>query len=113
MHDELIVKQKTEELMNRVYPALVNFPKSEKHSLCLKIKESFFEILKYIYLGNSVKSKRKTYLQEADGNLQTLKVLIKLSHSQKYISNNFYYDISESLTEINKLLCGFIKSLSR
>jgi hypothetical protein len=64
---ELIVKQKAEELLYRVYPRLVNFPKAEKFALCARIKEAFFDVIKFIYLGNSVKSKRKVYLQEADG----------------------------------------------
>ena len=57
--------RKTEELLYKVYPRLVNYPKSEKFSLCQNIKEAFFNILTNISLGNSVKSKRKTYLQEA------------------------------------------------
>jgi four helix bundle protein len=69
--------------------------------------------LKYISLGNSVKSKRLVYLQEADGHLQVLKVLMKLSKERKYISNNFYKIIDAELTEINKLLSGYIKSVNK
>lgn len=35
---DLIVYRKTEELLYKVYPRLVNFPKSEKFSLCQDIK---------------------------------------------------------------------------
>ena len=70
MYRDLIVQKKTEELLYKVYPRLVNFPKSEKFSLCQRIKEAFFDIMKYIAMGNAVKSKRKTYLQEADAHLQ-------------------------------------------
>ena len=110
LEQDLIVKKKTEQLLYKVYPRLVNFPKSEKFSLSQRIKEAFFDILKYISLGSAVKSKRKTYLQEADGHLQVLKALIKLAHYRKYISDGFFKEIDVNMTEINKLLSGFIKS---
>jgi hypothetical protein len=61
-------------------------------------------------MGNSVKSKRLTYLQEADGHLQVLKTLFKLSKHRRYISVNYYEEIDLALTEINKLLSAYIKS---
>ncbi len=100
--EDLVVYRKAEELLNKVYPRLVNYPKSEKFSLCQHIKENFFELLKYISLGNSVKSKRLVYLQEADGHLQVLKVLIKLSKSRKYISIGFFKEVDLELTEIKR-----------
>lgn len=109
VHD-LLVYAKTESLLYRLYPVLVNYPKSEKFALCQQIKDCIFNILKNISLGNSVKSKRITYLQEADGHLQILKVLLKLSRHRKYISNGFFQDIDLQLTEINKMLSGYIKS---
>lgn len=111
--DNLKVYRKTEELLYRIYPRLMNFPKSEKFSLCQSIKNNFFELLKCISLGNSVKSKRLVYLQEADGYLQVLKVLIKLSKERGYISQGFYKDIDLELTEINKMLSGYIKSVNK
>lgn len=110
---DLIVYRKTEELLYKIYPRLVNFPKSEKFSLCQNIKENFFDLLRCISLGNSVKSKRIAYLQEADGYLQVLKVLIKLSKQRKYISDGFFKDVDLQLTEINKLLSGYIKSVNK
>ncbi len=110
MDRELIVKAKTEQLLYKLYPRLINFPKSEKFCLAQRIKEAFFDILKFINLGNAVKSKRKVYLQEADAHLQTLKVLIKLANNRKYISSGFFKEIDLNLTEINKLLSGYIKS---
>lgn len=109
----LKVYKKTEELLYNVYPRLAKYPKSEKFSLCQAIKDNFFNLLKCISLANSVKSKRKTYLQEADGYLQILKVLIKLSKQRKYISIGFFKETDLELTEINKLLSGYIRSVNK
>jgi len=97
----------------KVYPKIINYPKSEKFSLCQSIKDNFFDLLKSISLANSVKSKRLLYSQEADGHLQVLKVLIKLSKQRKYISVGFFQEIDLELTEINKLLSGYIRSVNK
>lgn len=110
---ELKILKKTEDLLNRIYPALVNFPKSEKHAMCAEIKKSFIGTITHISLGAKVKSKRKTYLQEADAYLQTTKILIKLSLERRYISRGFFEHIDESLTEIERMLSGYIKSTTR
>lgn len=107
---DLEVYKHAEELLYRIYPVLTNFPKAEKFSLCQEIKNNFFQLLTHISLGNSVKSKRKTYLQEADGYLQTLKVLIRLSVKRRYISKGFFKDIDLELTVINKMLSAYIRA---
>jgi pentose-5-phosphate-3-epimerase len=76
------------------------------------IKDNFIGFLTRINQANSVKSKRIMYLQEADACLQTLKMLFRLSVNKKFIKQAFYEDISESLTEVNKLLVGYFKSAS-
>lgn len=108
--EQLIVYTKTQYLFYEFYPVLRNYPKSEKFSLCKHIKDSFVGLLKSISLGNSVKSKRLYHLQEADAQLETLTVLVDLSKRMKYISKGFYENVDEKLTEIKKLLVGYIKS---
>ena len=107
---ELEVYRHTEELLYKVYPVLTNFPKAEKFSLCQEIKNNFFQLLTHISLGSSVKSKRKTYLQEADGYLQTLKILLKLSKKRRYISQGFFRVVDLELTTINKMLSAYIRA---
>lgn len=108
--NDLVIYKKSEQLLYRLYPILENYPKSEKFALCTQIKECIYNLLKCISMGNSVKSKRLTYLQEADGHLQILKVLIRLSRHKRYVSIGFYEEIDLQLTEINKMLSGYIKS---
>lgn len=109
----LKVFKRTEELLNKIYPRLANYPKSEKFALCQDIKRDFFGLSRNISLGNSVKSKRLEYLQTADGYLQDLKLAIRLSRNRKYISIAFFEEIDLELTEINKMLSGYIKSVNK
>lgn len=107
--EKLDVYKHAEQLMFRVYPAIIKFPNAEKYALCQTIKNNFFQLLTYIALGDSVKSKRKSYLQEADGYLQTLKVLFRLAKHQRYIGQEFQKQIDLELTIINKMLSAYIK----
>lgn len=109
----LLVSKRSEALLNRIYPALVNFPKAEKFALCQEIKLHFYKMIANIEMANNVKSKRKTYAQHADGHLQVIKVLIRLSKNRKYIGQGFYREIDTELTHINKLLSGLIRSAVR
>ena len=96
----LVVYKLTEDLLNKIYPTLTNFPKSEKFSLCQSIKNNFFELLGNLLSAQSVKSKRKIYLEEATGKLRLIQVLINLSKNRKYISEGFFKIIDLKLSEI-------------
>lgn len=100
-------------LLNRIYPALVNFPNAEKFALAQDIKNSFFRYLSYVNRANEVKSKRLEYSQEAQGALQDVKVKIKLAFYRKYISKGFYKEISLELTEVSKMLAGYIRAINK
>ena len=54
---DLLVYTKTENLLFRLYPVLVNYPKAEKFALSQQIRECLYNTLRCISLGNSVKSK--------------------------------------------------------
>lgn len=99
-----------EHLFYRVYPALRNFPVAEKYSLCSMIKENFLESLRFMSLASSVKSRRMQYLQEAEATIQHLNTLLRFSRNQKYISKGFFEDIDLKMTEIKRMLSGWIKS---
>ena len=105
----MLCYSKLEHLFHRVYPALRNFPVAEKFALSQQIKIGFLNSLRGMQLANAVKSKRKDYLFEVEGELLHLNVIFRLSRNQKYISKGFFQDIDEALTEIKILLKGWIR----
>lgn len=109
----LLVIEKSKALLFRIYPALKNFPKAEKHALNAEIKRAFYALVSNLNSASSVPSLRKKYGQEADGHLQTIKVMIELAYKQKYIGKGFYMQIDQELTEIDLLLSGFIRSANK
>lgn len=108
--EDLAVYKKAEQLLFRVYKPIKNYPNYEKHRLSQVTILLFILCLTFMHLGNNVKSKRKTYLQTADAFLQALKVCFRLARYEKYLGKEFHRQISLELTEIGKMLGGWIRS---
>lgn len=100
---------KTETMLYNFYPKLRNFPMYERHALSATIRTTFLEVIKCIHLASKVRSKRITYLQEADGYLETIKSALNLAHNQKYISMGQHFKMFDELLNVNDLLVSYIK----
>lgn len=108
---DLELLKKIEVFVIKIYPALINFPKAEKFALCSEIKDNAYKLHQFTSRANYVKSKRLQYLQESEGYLSTLRFLLKIAKIRKYISLGFFKEIDLDLTEISKMLTGYIKTI--
>ena len=88
------------------------YPKSEKLSLVSTIKNNTYLGMKKIILAQKEyqKSKRIIILNELDTDLKILKVLIRVSYKNKYISSRNYAAWSKKIFNISNLLGGWINS---
>lgn len=111
--DSLILYAKTEALLFQVYPAFNNYPKRETNGVCIILKSCFAELLKYISRAKEVPSLRKQYLQKAAGSIANLVTWFRLSRERHYISKGFYEQIDLKITEIKRIMAGFLRSASR
>lgn len=108
---DLTLYKKEEHLLNTViYPALRNFPKSEKFALCQEIKQAFYNLMRYTLLANNVKSKRRLYQEEADAHLKLLLALFSVAKHQKYITVKKSAQIQTGLAELGRILGGWMRS---
>lgn len=112
-HESLILYSKIEALFFQVYPTFKNYPKAEKHALCQHIKETFVSLLECVATAKEVPSLRKKASQEAAARLQNLVTLYRLSRKEQYISKGFFEQIDLKITEIKKILVGFMKSAGK
>lgn len=109
---QLIIYQKQVDLIEYTYNLLRKFPKSEKYALAADIKSSMFNALKLILRANKVynNSQVRVYLlNELDAEVQIQKVMVRIAHGQRYISNKNYLEWSRRLDEIGRILGGWIK----
>jgi hypothetical protein len=87
------------------------FPKSERFRLAKRMEDSAFNF--YEALIRAVKSSNKrSVLMEADLELDKLRLYVRLAHARQLTSREQYGYAANVLTEIGKLLGGWIKVLT-
>jgi len=109
--EELIILEKTKEMLSYGNQALVSFPKSERFSLVVDIKNSMYAIFRLCIVANK-KYYKKTTLQDLDIEVEVLRGFLAyaVSPDVKYLSIRKYEIWSKKVNEIGKILGGWIKS---
>ena len=111
MAEDLKLQQKIYDMMLYAWPVLAQFPKSEKFTLVADIKRNM-DVLMERCIEAKKKYYKKTTLQEMDVANEKIQVYVRLAFALKYINAHKYRVWSEKLTEIGKMLGGWIKAVS-
>jgi len=106
---DLIVKQKTEDMIAYGYVALRQFPKAERHVLSQEVRQSMWRLLRLIIVCHR-KYYKKTTLQDLDVELDVLRAQLRLAQSLGYLPMTKYEIWSKHLCEIGRMIGGWIKS---
>lgn len=88
------------------------YPKCENFALVKEIKQTTYAGLRNILYGVKVYSAKEKlkHLSELDINLDLLKVFVRISYNEKYISLKNYEAWSELIANICNMLGGWIKT---
>jgi four helix bundle protein len=105
---ELSILTKIHDMTKYAYPALAQFPKSEKFALVVDIKHCIDLILERA-IEASKKYYKKTTLQEMDVEIMKLRHYLRLSHELGFLPQKKYEILSGMVVEIGKMLGGWIK----
>ena len=106
---KLQVQQRVYDMMLYAYPALEQFPKSQKFSLAQDMKHCMDKIIRLVITVNK-KYTKKTTLQELDVEIAALKVYVRLAADLQYLPLKKYEVWSKKLVEIGKMVGGWIRS---
>lgn len=109
MSSDLILIERSMKLYKQIHKPLIRFPRIERYAMQTTIRMNFTEFITNVMIANRVNSLRKTKLQLADANLETLRLMFNLAFDLKYISKGFHSDVMYKLDEIGRLLGGFMK----
>lgn len=93
---------------------LIRFPKSERYSLGASCQTELLDIIKQcLQAASSNKPDIKVvHLQQASASLDVLRLLLSLCKDCKCISNQTYQQLDSKLSEIGRMLGGWLKSLA-
>lgn len=106
---ELVIQQKVYDMILYGYPALEQFPKSQKFSLAQDIKKCMDHIMRLVVTANK-KYTKKTTLQELDVEVATLKIYIRMARDLRYLPTKKYDTWAVKITEVGRILGGWIKA---
>ena len=110
MADELVVLQKTYDMIQYGYVCLRQYPKSEKHTLAAQTKLAMFGLLEAIIRANKQYYKKKA-IQEADIQLAVLRYHVRLGMDLGFLPTKKYGHWASMNTEIGCLIGGWLKSV--
>lgn len=110
---ELVIWQKSHQLVLKIYDLLTFFPKDEKFALCDQIKRASYSIPSNIVEGHSKNTNKDflRYLYISRGSLEELRYFIFLAKELKYINTNQFDEIENHIIEVSKMLNSFIISI--
>ena len=110
---ELKVWQKAHDLTSRVYKATSKFPREEVYGLTSQIRRAGVSIPANIAegCGRSTDAQLAQFLEIAMGSASELEYLLLLSHDLTFLSRSDWESLSESVTEIKRMLSAFWQRL--
>ncbi|KKQ38270.1 MAG: S23 ribosomal protein [Candidatus Levybacteria bacterium GW2011_GWC2_37_7] len=102
---------KTYELYKNFYSNLSSFPRKDRYTLGQKCEKILLELLEKIILASNISKQEKLpVLREASVKVDLLRVFFKLGKDLKIIENIKYIELENSITEIGKMVGGWIKA---
>jgi four helix bundle protein len=112
MLDDLIIFQKTYDLILWIFPMINRFPKKQRFVLGQQIENELLEIIEDIILANNERSKIEI-LKRISVRLDTLRVLVRLAKDLRFLSIKQYGNAALKINEIGKLLSGWMKKFAQ
>ena len=111
-HNDLVLFQKTYDLILWAYPAINQFPKNQRFVLGQQMENTLVNILKKMVTANKERGEeRAKIIKEISINLDELFMLFRLAKDLKMLSIKRYGISVEKINEVAKLLGGWQKKL--
>ncbi|QSX09656.1 four helix bundle protein [Alkalibacter rhizosphaerae] len=110
---KLIVWQKAQELVLKIYEVTKNFPKDEQFGLTSQFRRAAVSIPSNIVEGKARGSNKdyNRFLLIARGSLEEVKYQMFLARDLKYIDEQKYKELLNLAMEVGRLLAGLIRKL--
>ena len=103
--------QKIEDMMEYAYPVLQQFPKAEKYSMAADLKRCM-DIMLERCVEAEIAYYKKTTLRELDVAVAKCKTYVKMAYRLKFMSYKKFEIINDYLTQIGKMVGGWIKTMN-
>jgi len=110
MQEKLLIFQRTYDFLLLLYPVINRIPKSHRLVLGRNLEEIGISLLVFIIKANKVRGRPRTELQlTISDNLDSLRILIRLTKDLKFMSIKQYTLAAEKMNEIGRMLYSWMK----
>lgn len=109
---EVPIVQKSYDLYSHLHKLQKSVPKTERHSLWLRVQNAALDILEgLLQTGYVSPNQRVTLLAKIGAQIDMLRVFLRLSSDTKTITAKQYALLQEQVDEIGRMLGGWLKSM--
>lgn len=109
MLQDLVIFQKTYDLILWMYPLINKFPKKQRFVLGQQLENILLDILKGIIQANQERNKLEA-LKQTSINLDEFRILYRLAKDLEFMSIRQYQFGAEKVNEVGKILGGWMNS---
>lgn len=112
-YEDLLVWQKSMDLVEKIYFITLDFPKEELYGLTSQIRRAVFSIPLNISEGQGRKSKKEfsRFLFIARSSSYELSTALLIAYNLNYLDKKYYYELRDKIKEVLKMLNGLINFL--
>jgi len=108
--EEMVIFTKTIEMLQWLLPQCEKFPRAQRFVLTKRLQDAALDFQETIYLANAHSGRtRLNHLQTADAHLNKLRLYLRLAHEWAWLTGDQYAHVSDMVTEIGKLLGGWLR----
>jgi four helix bundle protein len=113
-HEELVVWQKSIELVKCVYQVTIEFPDTEKFGLTNQMRRSAVSVPSNIAEGHARNGdpEFKQFLKIAYGSSAELETQLHIARELEFISTSNFDRVHELLVEVRKMLNALIRTVA-
>lgn len=105
----MVILTRTFDLLSWLVPRAAKFPRTQRLTT-LRLVNAAFDFNEALYDANARGGlARLRYLEAADANLDKVRLYVRLAHQWHLLSDGQHRHVSAMITEIGRLLGGWIK----
>lgn len=106
----MIILSRTFDLLEWLLPKVERFPRLYRYSVNRRLMDAALDFQEQLYSARKLRgAARQKQLLECDATLDRLRLYLRLIHHWQWISDGQYEHISLKVSEIGRMLGGWLK----
>lgn len=113
-NEQMVIFTRAFDFLTWLIPTTNNFPRTQRHTFTRRLLDAAFDLLERLHEANHRKGQaRLERLARADEALERVQVYLRLAARWNWLEDGQYRHVAEMVTEIGRLLGGWIKATQK